>query len=146
SHPKFFAAMDAMLADVPAAQWKSYLRYHAIDGASPHLAKPFVQEHFAFHDQALNGQKENEPRWKIVLRTVEDGMGMALGQLYVAENFPPAAKQRAQELVANLRAAYKTRIEHLEWMSDATKAKALEKWATFDPKIGYPDKWRDWTG
>jgi putative endopeptidase len=73
-------------------------------------------------------------------------MGMALGQLYVAHNFPAASKQRAQELVDNLRAAYKTRIENLPWMSGATKQKALEKWATFVPKIGYPDKWRDWSG
>jgi putative endopeptidase len=146
SHPKFFAAVDAMLADTPVDQWKAYLRYHAIDNASDYLSKPFVQESFAFHKRALNGQKENEARWKIALATVEDGMGMALGQLYVADNFSPIAKQRAQELVANLRAAYKTRIEHLEWMSDATKQKALEKWSTFDPKIGYPDKWRDWSG
>ncbi|HEY2345829.1 MAG TPA: M13-type metalloendopeptidase [Xanthomonadaceae bacterium] len=146
SHPKFFAEMDAMLADAPVAQWQAYLRYHVIDDAAAYLSKPFVQENFAFHDQALNGQKEIKARWKQVLSTVEDSMGMALGQLYVADNFSPASKQRAQELVANLRAAYKTRIEHLEWMSDATKKRALEKWATFDPKIGYPDKWRDWTG
>jgi putative endopeptidase len=145
THPKFFAAMDAMLVDVPTSGWQAYLRYHLIDNASAYLSKPFVQERFAFHDQTLNGQKENQARWKQVLATVEDGMGMALGQLYVADNFSPAAKQRAEELVANLRASYKTRIEHLEWMSDATKQKALEKWATFVPKIGYPDKWRDWS-
>ena len=146
SQPKFFAEVDAMLADVPIAQWQAYLRYHYIDDASDYLSKPFVQESFAFHSQALNGQKELEARWKQVLATVEDGMGMALGELYVADNFSPQSKRRAQELVANLRAAYKTRIEHLEWMSDETKKRALEKWATFDPKIGYPDKWRDWTG
>ncbi len=146
THPKFFTAVDAMLGDVPVAQWKAYLRYHAIDSASPYLSMPFVQESFGFHDQTLNGQKQIEDRWKRTLRAVEDGMGMALGQLYVTDNFSPAAKQRAEELVANLRAAYKTRIEHLEWMSYATRQKALEKWATFVPKIGYPDKWRDWTG
>ncbi len=151
SHPKFFTAMDAMLADADTSQesrsqWQAYLRYHAIDNASAYLSRPLVQEDFAFHDQTINGQKEIEARWKQVLATVEDGMGMALGQLYVTDNFSPTSKQRAQELVANLRAAYKTRIEHLEWMSDATKQKALEKWATFVPKIGYPDKWRDWSG
>ena len=146
THPKFFAQMDAMLADTPVAAWKAYLRYHAIDAASPYLSRPFVLEDFAFHKQALNGQKEIEPRWKIVLATIEDEMGMALGQLYVVDNFPPAAKQRALDLVENLRAAYKVRIDHLEWMSEATRQRALEKWATFVPKIGYPDKWRDWTG
>lgn len=146
SHPKFFAAMDAMLGDVPLAQWQAYLRFHAIDDAAAYLSKPFQQEDFAFNQQTLNGQKEIKARWKRALDSVEEGMGMALGQLYVADNFSPIAKQRAEELVANLRAAYKTRIENLEWMSDATKQKALEKWATFVPKIGYPDKWRDWTG
>jgi putative endopeptidase len=146
SQPKFFAEAQKMLGDAPLAQWQAYLRYHAIANAAPYLAAPFQQEDFAFEDQTLNGQKEMEPRWKRVLSTTNDGMGMALGQLYVAHNFSPASKQRAQELVGNLRAAYKTRIENLPWMSDATKQKALEKWATFVPKIGYPDKWRDWSG
>ena len=146
THPKFFAAMDSMLLDVPVAEWQAYLRFHAIDNAAPYLSTPFQQEDFAFNAQVLNGQKEIKGRWKRTLDTVEDGMGMAVGQLYVVDNFSPASKRRAEELVANLRASYKTRIEHLEWMSDATKRKALEKWATFVPKIGYPDKWRDWSG
>ena len=146
SQPKFFAEVQKMLGDAPIAQWQAYFRYHAIANAAPYLSAPFQQEDFAFEEQTLNGQKEMEPRWKRVLSTTNDGMGMALGQLYVADNFSPASKQRAQELVSNLRAAYKTRIENLAWMSDATKQKALEKWATFVPKIGYPDKWRDWSG
>src|SRR3546814_15323449 len=87
-----------------------------------------------------------KPLWKRVLNATNDGMGMALGQLYVADNFSPTSKQRAEELVTNLSAAFRTRIEQLEWMSDATKQKALQKWATCVPKIGYPDKWRDWAG
>ena len=146
SHPKFMAEMDKMLVDTPAAQWQAYLRFHAIDDAASYLSQPFQQEDFAFNSQTLNGQKEIKARWKRVLDSIESGMGMALGQLYVTDNFSPVAKQRAEELVANLRAAYKTRIENLPWMSDATKQKALEKWATFVPKIGYPDKWRDWSG
>ena len=146
AQPKFFAEVQKMLGDAPIAQWQAYFRYHAIANAAPYLSTPFQQEDFAFEDQTLNGQKEMEPRWKRVLSTTNDGMGMALGQLYVAQNFSPASKQRAEELVNNLRAAYKTRIENLPWMSDATKQKALEKWATFVPKIGYPDKWRDWSG
>ena len=146
SQPKFFAEMDKMLADVPIAQWQAYLRYHAIASAAPYLSTPFQQEDFAFNARTLNGQKEIQPRWKRVLATTNDTMGMALGQLYVTDNFSPVSKQRAEELVNNLRAAYKTRIENLPWMSATTKQKALQKWATFVPKIGYPDKWRDWSG
>ncbi|MFI4969398.1 MAG: M13 family metallopeptidase, partial [Lysobacterales bacterium] len=146
SQPKFFAEVDKMIGDVPVAQWQSYLRFHAIDSASPYLSKPFAEEHFAFYNKTLNGQKEQEPRWKRVLGAVNESMGMALGELYVARTFPPESKQRAMELVTNVKGALKTRIEHLDWMSDATKRKALEKWSTFLPKIGYPDKWRDWSG
>ena len=146
SQPAFFAEIDKMLVDVPAAQWRAYLRYHAIDGAAPYLSKAFAEQHFAFHSKTLNGQKEQEPRWKRVLGAVNGGMGMALGELYVAKAFPPESKQRAMELVDNVKDALKTRIEHLDWMSAETKQKALEKWATFLPKIGYPDTWRDWNG
>ncbi|KRE87687.1 peptidase [Rhodanobacter sp. Soil772] len=146
SQPKFFAEAQKMLHDVPLAQWQAYLRYHAIANAAPYLSTPFQQEDFAFNAQTLNGQKEMKPLWKRVLDSTNDSMGMALGQLYVADNFSPTSKQRAEELVANLSAAFRTRIEQLEWMSDATKQKALQKWATFVPKIGYPDKWRDWSG
>ncbi len=146
SQPKFFAEVQKMLGDVPLTQWQAYLRYHAIANAAPYLSAPFQQEDFAFNAQTLNGQKEMKPRWKRVLDATNDGMGMALGQLYVADHFSPASKQRAEELVANLSAAFRTRIEQLEWMSDETRQKALQKWATFVPKIGYPDKWRDWSG
>jgi len=146
SQPAFFAEMQKMLDDVPASTWQAYFRYHAISNAAPYLSMPFQQEDFAFEQQTLNGQKEMQPRWKRVLGTVNGSMGMALGQLYVVDNFPASSKQRAEELVKNLSAAFRTRIEQLEWMSDETKQKALEKWATFTPKIGYPDKWRDWSG
>jgi len=146
SQPKFFAEVDKMLAETPIADWQAYLRYHFADSASPYLSAPFQEAHFAFHKQTLNGQTENEPRWKRVLGTVNDQLGMALGELYVAEAFPPESKARAQELVDNVQAALKTRIENLPWMSDTTRAKALEKWASFLPKIGYPEKWRDWSG
>ena len=135
-----------MLADVPAAQWRDYLAFHAIDDASNALSKPFQDENFAFYGQTLNGQPEQRVRWKRVLEAVNGGMGEALGQLYVKDYFPPEAKARAQQLVDNVRNALKARIEGLDWMSDETKAKALEKWSTFLPKIGYPDKWRGWDG
>jgi putative endopeptidase len=146
SHPKFFAEFDRMLVDVPLVDWQAYLRFHAIDRAAPYLSTPFQKEDFVFNEQTLNGQKAMKARWKRSLETVNDGMGMALGELYVARTFTPASKQRAEELVNNLRAAYKSRIENLAWMSADTKKKALEKWASFTPKIGYPDKWRDWSG
>jgi putative endopeptidase len=146
SQPKFFAAMDKLIGDLPADQWRAYFRFHLITQASPYLSKPFVDEDFAFTGQTLHGQKEQKPRWKRVLDTVDRQLGMALGQLYVARNFPPESKARAQELVDNLRAALKARIQNVAWMGDATKAKAIEKWDSFMPKIGYPDKWRDWSG
>ena len=138
SQPKFFAEVDAMLKDVPADQWRAFLRFHTIDAASPYLSKPFADEHFAFYDQKLNGQKEQRVRWKRVLDAINENMGMALGELYVAVAFPPESKARAKELVANLQDALKARIEKLDWMSADTKKKAIEKWATFLPKIGYP--------
>ena len=146
SQPKFFAAMDKLLAETPPETWRAYFRFHLSRAAQPYLSKRFVDAEFDFYSRTLRGQREQKPRWKRVLATVDRNMGMALGQLYVAQNFPPEAKARAQELVGNLRTALRARIEHLEWMSDETKQHAIEKWETFMPKIGYPDKWRDWTG
>jgi putative endopeptidase len=144
--PEFHAEFDKMLVDTPVANWKSYLRFHTVDGASPYLSKAFVEENFNFYNKALRGQKEMKPRWKRVLGTVEDQAGEALGQMYVKVAFPAESKARMEELVKNLSAALKVRIEGLAWMSPDTKKKALEKWASFTPKIGYPDKWREWNG
>ncbi|MBB3826101.1 M13 family metallopeptidase [Xanthomonas arboricola] len=146
SQPRFFAAFDQQLATAPVAQWQAYLRFHTIDGASKQLSKAFVDNNFAFYGKTLSGQPEQRPRWKRVLRAVNGAMGEGLGELYVAKVFTPDTKQRAAELVNNIRAALKTRIEHVAWMSEQTKAKALAKWETFLPKIGYPDTWRDWSG
>ncbi len=146
SQPKFFAEFDQQLAKAPIAQWQAYLRFHTIDDASPYLSRNFQDNKFAFYGKTLSGQPEQKARWKRVLGTVNDSMGQALGQLYVAEVFKPEAKARAQELVDNVRNALKARIENLDWMSAETKAKAIAKWNTFLPKIGYPDKWRDWSG
>ncbi|WP_115554149.1 M13 family metallopeptidase [Xanthomonas arboricola] len=146
AQPRFFAAFDHELASAPVAQWQAYLRFHAIDGASSRLSKVFVDNQFAFYDKTLSGQPEQPPRWKQVLHAVNGAMGEGVGQLYVAKVFTPEAKQRAGELVDNVRAALKTRIENVDWMSAETKAKAIAKWNTFLPKIGYPDTWRDWSG
>jgi len=146
SQPKFFAQFDKLLATAPIAQWQSYLRFHVADDASPLLSKAFQDNQFEFYGKTLSGQPEQKPRWKRVLNTVNGSMGMALGQLYVDKMFKPEAKERAQVLVDNVRNALKARIESLDWMSPETKAKAIAKWNTFLPKIGYPDKWRDWSG
>jgi putative endopeptidase len=144
--PDFHKEVSTMIAEVPVAQWRSYLRFHAVDKASPYLSDAFVQQNYRFYGRTLRGQKEIQPRWKRVLGTIERQAGEALGQMYVEVAFPAESKARMQELVGNLSEALKVRIENLEWMGDETKAKAMEKWAAFTPKIGYPDKWRDWSG
>jgi len=144
--PAFHQEVSRMLEHLPIEHWKSYLRYHLVDGASPFLSDALVTEHFEFHSRTLQGQKEIRPRWKRVLGAINDHAGEAMGQLYVEYAFPASSKARMETLVGNLGQALKVRLEKLNWMSDETKKKALEKWATFTPKIGYPDKWRDWTG
>jgi putative endopeptidase len=144
--PAFHQEVSAMLAATPVDHWKSYLRFHTVDSASPYLSDSFVEENFNFYAKTLRGQKELRPRWKRVLDTVNNQAGEALGQLYVQVAFPPESKARMQELVKNLSVALKARIENLAWMSPETKKKAIEKWGAFTPKIGYPDRWRDWSG
>ncbi len=144
SQPKFFAEMDRMIVDTAAADWQAYLRYHTINDASGFLSDAVSNESFAFYSTTLRGQKEQKPRWKRVLGTVNGTMGEALGQIYVQQVFPEESKKQMQDLVKNLSNALKVRLENLEWMSAETKAKAIAKWNTFDPKIGYPDKWRDY--
>jgi Predicted metalloendopeptidase len=146
AQPEFFAEFDRMLVDTPVEAWQAYLRFHTLDAAAPYLAAPFEEANFAFHSQALRGQKEMLPRWKRVLGVVNASMGEALGQLYVQAAFPPESKAQMQQLVQNLSAALKVRLENLDWMGEETKKRALEKWASFTPKIGYPDKWRSWDG
>ncbi|MEO6155670.1 MAG: M13-type metalloendopeptidase [Thermomonas sp.] len=146
SQPQFFVEFNKMLADVPVAQWQAYLRINAIDGMAPFLASKFNDERFDFYSKTLRGQKEQKARWKRVLDTVEGSSGQALGQLYVKEYFPAESKVAMEKLVGNLRDALKARLEKLDWMSPETKTKAMEKWASFTPKIGYPDKWRSWDG
>ena len=146
AQPGFFAEMDKMLADVPASTWQAYLRFHTIDDASPYLSSQFEKANIDFYGTTLRGQKEMQPRWKRVLESVNGGMGEALGQLYVDAVFPAESKVAMQHLVENLSQALKARLEQLPWMGEETRKKALEKWASFTPKIGYPDKWRDWAG
>lgn len=146
SEPSFFKAFDRLLAKAPLAQWRAYLTAHALDDAAPLLAQSFRDAHFDFYGTTLSGQPEQKARWKQSLEAVNAAMGQALGQLYVADYFPPEAKARAEALVDNIRAALKTRLEDNTWMSEATREQALDKWAKFLPKIGYPEHWRDWSG
>ena len=146
SVPAYHTEVSKMLAEVPVEQWKSYLRFHLVDGASPYLSDAFVQENFEFYGKTLAGQKELRERGKRVLGTVDAQVGEALGQMYVKVAFPAESKAKMETLIKNLGEALKVRIENLEWMSADTKQKALEKWAKFEPRVGYPDKWREWTG
>ena len=144
-HPTFFAALEAALADVPTPHWQAYLRWHLVRSTAPYLSSAFVQENFEFFDQTLSGARELRPRWKRVLDAANLFLGEALGELYVERTFPPEAKAKALALIDNMRAALKLRLEKLDWMSEATKRQALAKLATFTPKIGYPDTWRDYS-
>ena len=146
AQPKFFDTMEAALADTPIATWRAYLRWHLLHQAAPYLSPAFVDADFAFFGKTLNGAKVLRPRWKIVIDQVNVAMGEALGEQFVAEVFPAEAKAEALDLVRNLQAALKARIEQLDWMSADTKKQALAKFATFSPKIGYPDRWRDYSG
>jgi len=144
--PAFHQEVSKALGDADPATWRSYLRFHTVDGAAPYLSDAFAEENFNFYAKTLRGQKEMKERWKRVLGTVNEQAGEALGQMYVQVAFPADSKTKMEALVANLGSALKARIEHLEWMGDETKQKALAKQAAFTAKIGYPDKWREWTG
>ena len=144
--PAFHQEVSKMIADTDPAIWRAYLRFHTVDGASPYLSQPFVDESFAFYNKTMRGQKEIKPRWKRVLATINSQAGETLGQMYVKVAFPGDSKAKMETLVTNLRTALKARIEKLDWMSPETKAKAIAKWESFTPKIGYPEKWREWNG
>ncbi len=143
--PSYFTAMAKALDEVPLDHWKEWLAWDVIRTNAPFLSKPFVDEHFAFYGKTLTGAQENRPRWKRGVAVVESALGEAVGKLYVAKHFPPAAKARMQDLVKNLTEAYRQDIQTLDWMGPETKRKALAKLAKFNPKIGYPDKWRDYS-
>jgi putative endopeptidase len=143
--PDYLAAMSKLLGEVALDDWKLWLKWHALHAAAPFLSKPFVAENFAFFEHTLQGALEIRPRWKRGVEVVERGMGEALGKIFVAKHFPPAAKTRINDLVANLIEAYREEIATLDWMSPETRTRALEKLAKFNAKIGYPDKWRDYS-
>lgn len=143
--PKFFAEMAKMVAEIPVEQWKIYFKWHLIHEASPFLSSAFEKEQFEFYSVVLSGVKEMKPRWKRVLNMTSASLGEAVGQLYVEKYFPAEAKERMIVLVNNLKDALKGRIEKLAWMGEATKKEALAKLAKMNIKVGYPDKWRDYS-
>jgi putative endopeptidase len=144
--PDFFAEISKMANDEPLEIWKAYLTWNVINEMAPYLSSEFVNAKFEFYDKFMSGRKTIKPRWRRVLNTTNSVLGEALGQIYVEKYFPPAAKERMLNLVENLRFALGERIKKLDWMGDSTKAKALEKLASIRVKIGYPDKWRDFSG
>lgn len=143
--PSFLQGMSAVLKAFPLADWKMWLTWHLISDAAPLLSRKFVEQNFAFYGTTLSGTPELRERWKRGVGLVEGAMGEAVGEVYVAKHFPPAAKERMEELVANLIEAYRQSISNLQWMGEATRAKALEKLTKFTPKIGYPERFRDYS-
>ena len=142
----FIKGMDALVGGLTSEEIRDYLIFKQINTASSYLSDDFVQARFDFYGKVLSGQQELKPRWKRSLNVTDGALGEALGEMYVAKYFPPEAKERMLKLVENLRISLGEHIDSLEWMSAETKAKAKEKLAAFYVKIGYPDKWRDYSG
>ena len=142
--PTYLKTLDSLIVARPLDDWRAYLRYHALDAAAPWLDSAFVSEDFAFSSR-FTGAKELLPRWKRCLRATDSEMGEALGEAYVARTFPPEAKAKAKEVIDNVRAAFRERLLALDWMSDSTRAQALDKLSKLGEKVGYPDVWRDYT-
>ncbi|HEU5287982.1 MAG TPA: M13 family metallopeptidase [Candidatus Limnocylindria bacterium] len=141
--PAFFTALDALVRERPLELWRVYLRWHLARGLAPYLPRPFERSSFEFYSRTLQGQPEEKPRWKRVLAVVDQQLPHPLGRLYVDRAFPPHAKQRILDLVADLRAVLGERIATLEWMGEDTRRAARVKLDAFGVKMGYPDTWRD---
>lgn len=145
NNPAFFASLDSIFTATSLDDLKAYLQWNVLKGAAPHLSSAFVDANFSFN-QVLTGQKVQTPRWQRISQLTDGSIGELLGQLYVKEHFKPEAKVRMDELISNVRKAFANRINNLDWMGAETKQKALAKLAAFRPKIGYPDKWKDYEG
>ncbi|GAB2685922.1 M13 family metallopeptidase [Mucilaginibacter koreensis] len=142
--PKYFSQLATLLKSQPIDVWKAKLQFTALSHHASQLSKPFDEAQFNFYGKTLNGQKQQQERWKRMTRNVDGNLGELLGQLYVEKYFPPDAKKRMLDLVNNLQSVYKDRIEKLDWMSPDTKKQAIEKLNAFTKKIGYPDKWKSY--
>ncbi|MFD4265257.1 M13 family metallopeptidase [Rhodococcus sp. NPDC058481] len=144
--PTFVTTLTALWTQRPLSDWQEWAAWKVIHSRAPYLSEAPVAEDFAFYGKTLSGTEENRERWKRGVSLVQDLLGESVGKLYVQRHFPPEAKARMQELVANLQEAYRRNISELEWMGTETRQAALAKLEKFTPKIGYPDKWRDYTG
>ncbi len=142
---EFIAGLSQLSKDISVDEWKTYLMWNLLDNSADYLSDDFVNQNFEFFGKVLSGKQELQPRWKRVLNVTSGRLGEAIGQIYVEKYFPPQAKDRMVTLVENLRLAFGERIKNLDWMSEETKAKALEKLATITVKVGYPDEWRDYS-
>jgi putative endopeptidase len=142
--PLFMMAVERELTATPLASWRAYLKWSVLNAAAPHLSDDFATADWSFYSKYLRGAKEMKPRWKRCVETTDQLLGEALGQRYVERYFPPEAKARMQEMVTNLLTAMGQTIRDLEWMTPQTKQQALAKLATFNPKVGYPDRWKDY--
>jgi putative endopeptidase len=145
-HPGHVKGLAALVASEPLDAWKDYLRFHAVEHVAAELPERFDAERFAFHGTALSGTPQRRERWRRAVDATSGGLGDAVGQLYVEKHFPPAAKARADEMVKNIIAAFARRIDALAWMTPATKARAKAKLAVLKVGVGYPDRWRDYSG
>ncbi|MDJ0320104.1 M13-type metalloendopeptidase [Pseudarthrobacter sp. PS3-L1] len=145
STPDFFSGLAQLLASEPLSTWREWLALRVVASAAPYLSSQFVDRHFAFYGTTLSGTPKNKDRWKRGVAIVEDALGEAVGQIYVAEHFPASHRDRMQSLVGNLIEAYRESISGLEWMSAETKVEALRKLDAFRPKIGFPDEWIDYS-
>ena len=144
--PSYVEAVGKAVQDVPLATWKDYLQVRAIDAFAPYLNDALVQRHFEFYGRTISGTPQILPRWRRGLDETENAIGDLVGKTYVAKHFPPLAKQRMDELVANLLKAFGSSIDELEWMSPETRREAHAKLAGFTVKIGYPEKWKEYPG
>ncbi len=145
SQPSFVEGLQTLLTDDVLPAWLDWLRWHVVSSASPYLSDPFVEANFEFYGRTLSGTDEMRPRWKRAVSFVEGAMGEAVGEIYVATEYPPAARERMDELIAHLIEAYRASITDLPWMSEATKQRALEKLDAFTPKIGHPARFKDYS-
>lgn len=143
--PDYFSAVNGLLETISLEDWKSYFEWHIISRSASFLNKAMSEENFRFYQGILSGVKEQEPRWKRGVNVINGVLGEVVGKIYVEKHFKPEAKERMNELVENLRKAYGVGIQELEWMGEDTKKQALDKLAKFTPKIGYPDKWKDYS-
>jgi endothelin-converting enzyme/putative endopeptidase len=145
TEPKFFAEVQKELKSVPLTDWKAYLRWHAVHSSAPYLSKKFVAEDFNFYRKTLRGVKSMPPRWKRCVQYVDRDLGEALGQEFVARTFTPETKAKTVDMTKRIEAAMAEEIKNLDWMTPATKDRALEKLHAVANKVGYPDRWRDYS-